>query len=343
MRINRVDSFRTAAMLSVIYLHTISIADPFSSFDFRWSADMLCGFVLLQVSRFAVPFFLIISGYFFGCKLRQGVDAVQLGKKYNSRILFALFFWNIVYLFSPALTENALRYGILHSIYWHARELILDPVNLIFQGTKAHLWFLISLLLAVWALALMVHLSVKQRNIFAFSSVLYCIGLLIGSYSSSPIGIHISLYARNFIFLSLPCFVIGWALSQRDVGKYAKFAVPLIGVGFAMQIAESYLIRQYWHAMALNGYNIGTLVLSTGIALAALGKTSNDPESIFSRIGRFALGIYGIHVFIIEMLQPLALHMPFSVRIAVFPFLVLMISTIAVYALSRTKLRPAVV
>ena len=79
MRINRIDSFRTAAILAVICIHT----KPFLVPDSPSLPYKLSGILINQGGRFAVPFFLIISGYLYGCKLTQGVDPVELGKRYS--------------------------------------------------------------------------------------------------------------------------------------------------------------------------------------------------------------------------------------------------------------------
>jgi surface polysaccharide O-acyltransferase-like enzyme len=142
MRINRIDSFRTAAILAVICIHT----KPFLVPDSSSLPYKLIGILINQGGRFAVPFFLIISGYLFGCKLTQGVDPFELGKRYSSRILPIFFFWDLVYLLSPAITDDVLKYGVLRPIYWNARNLIRSPLDLVFQGTKFHLWFMVSLL-----------------------------------------------------------------------------------------------------------------------------------------------------------------------------------------------------
>jgi surface polysaccharide O-acyltransferase-like enzyme len=115
MRINRIDSFRNVAILAVICIHT----KPFLVPDSSSLPYKLSGILINQGGRFAVPFFLIISGYLFGCKLTQGVDPFELGKRYSSKILPIFFFWDLVYLLSLALTEDVLKYGVLRPIYWN--------------------------------------------------------------------------------------------------------------------------------------------------------------------------------------------------------------------------------
>ncbi len=194
-----------------------------------------------------------------------------------------------MYLLSPALTDQTLKYGVLRPIYWHARSLIEDPVKLIFQGTKGHLWFLVSLLLALWSLALMVHLNVKKRNILVLSVALYSLGLLGGAYASTPVGINLHFPSTNFIFFSMLYVTIGWGLAQHNVKISSIFAISLIGFGLAAQLAEAYFIWKYWQVSPTKySYYIGTIFFGIGVVLFLLRKKEADPNTMFSRIGRYS-------------------------------------------------------
>ncbi|HUI67933.1 MAG TPA: acyltransferase family protein [Nitrospirota bacterium] len=263
-----------------------------------------------------------------------------MGKDTAQKILPIFFFWDLVYLLSPALADDVLKYGVLRPIYWNARNLIRSPLDLVFQGTKVHLWFMVSLLMALWSLAIMVQLNVRLRNVFAFSAALYCLGLLGGSYATTPIGINLHFNTRNFIFLSMLCVTIGWALSQHDVKFLYRFAVILIGFGLAVHIAEAYFLWKYWQVdPTKHDYLIGTIFFATGVALLSLRKTKNDTETIISRFGRYTLGIYGGHFVFVDMLEPMRHYMPTGLWQIVFPVLVYALSLTTAIALSRTRFR----
>ncbi|HAM49701.1 MAG TPA: hypothetical protein DCP92_03025 [Nitrospiraceae bacterium] len=236
-----------------------------------------------------------------------------------------------------------MKYGILRPIYWNARHLIRNPLALVFQGTKIHLWFMVSLVLALWTLAFIVHLNMRQKSVCVFSAALYCLGLLGGSYASTPIGINLHFNTRDFIFLSMPCVTIGWALSQHDVKSFSRFAVALIGFGLAAQLTETYLLWKYWRVdPSKHDYLIGTIFFAAGVALLSLRGAESDTETFFSRFGRYTLGIYGGHYVFVDMLEPLRYYMPTVLWQIVFPVLVYALSLTAAIALSRTRLRPVV-
>jgi len=95
------------------------------------------------------------------------------------------------------------------------------------------------------------------------------------------------------------CVTIGWALSQHDVKFLYRFAVMLILLGFVVHMAEAYFLWKYRQVdPTKHDYLIGTIFFATGVALLSLRKTKNDTETIFSRFGRFTLGIYGGTMFL---------------------------------------------
>ncbi|HXY54586.1 MAG TPA: hypothetical protein VEM40_07940 [Nitrospirota bacterium] len=189
----------------------------------------------------------------------------------------------------------------------------------------------------------MVHLNVRQRNVFAFSVALYCLGLLGGSYATTPVGISLHFNTRDFIFLSMLCVTVGWALSQHDVKLFFRFAGMLIGLGLASHLAEAYLLWKYWRVdPSKNDYLIGTVFFATGVVLLSLRKAGRDTETLISRFGRYTLGIYGGPYVFVDMLEPLGHYIPTGLWQIAFPVFVYALSLTAAIALSRTRLRPFV-
>jgi surface polysaccharide O-acyltransferase-like enzyme len=61
-RNERVDAFRVLAIIAVIIIHT----QPFEHQDFSSDEHLGVAAILNQASRFAVPVFFAMSGYFLG-------------------------------------------------------------------------------------------------------------------------------------------------------------------------------------------------------------------------------------------------------------------------------------
>ena len=99
MRIQSIDSFRVIAILAVISIHT----QPFSDTHYFGENDKVLAALFYQGTRFAVPFFFIAAGYFFGKKLENNKNQANI-VVYSSilRVLEIWIFWNIFYPYQPA-------------------------------------------------------------------------------------------------------------------------------------------------------------------------------------------------------------------------------------------------
>lgn len=137
VRIESVECCRVFAIIAIIVLHT----EPFR-YGYEDNFHHQYAFIIFnQLARFAVPFFFVISGYFWGIKVQCG-----LGKAYTlltvKRLVLLFLIWSFLYLI-PYDVNMIFDYGLLGPIkksFWCIRELISDPVKLLFQGTKVHLW-----------------------------------------------------------------------------------------------------------------------------------------------------------------------------------------------------------
>lgn len=206
-RINSVDFFRVIASLAVVFIHTSAnqIANLQSNhIVYSSSFDSLT--IAIEFCRFAVPLFFVLSGYFWGLKVYSSDNVLNVTKQSAYRVALILFFWSFVYLLPYDLSSIS-TYGFLGPIklaFWKFQGIINNPISLVFQSTKTHLWFLISLL---WALLIsgIVLQFYKRADVFLIvaSIVLYVFGVLAKAYVDSPIGIHVMFNTRFGPFWSL--------------------------------------------------------------------------------------------------------------------------------------------
>jgi surface polysaccharide O-acyltransferase-like enzyme len=103
--------------------------------------------------------------------------------------------------------------GPIKLAYWDLINRLKDPVKLIMQGTRAHLWFLLSLLEALGITCLLVW---KKRNklLIVISIILFLICCLGTGYSDTPFGIHTNIMLTQGPFLGTIFFVTGYFLSN---------------------------------------------------------------------------------------------------------------------------------
>lgn len=145
-RIQSIDTFRIFAIIAVISLHTTPFHISEGSSIYRY-LDVLIN----QGARFAVPFFFVLSGYFYARKIKSGSEITPTTINLLKRLGAIWLFFTIIYIL-PYDFFSAFEYGVIGPakvIYWNLRKIVNDPVEFIFEGSKVHLWFLVSLSLSV--------------------------------------------------------------------------------------------------------------------------------------------------------------------------------------------------
>lgn len=331
-----VDVIRVIAIFAVVVIHT----RPFPHGFFNIGIDFNVGDLLNQISRFAVPFFFVISGYYWASKFTDSESSFNFSIKMAKRISKLFLAWSLIYLLPTNIAE-ALSHGMLGPIkviYWNIYDAIYHPMTTLMQGTKVHLWFLISLLCSLIISSILVDRNMK-RSLIALSLFLYIIGLCGKSYSNTPIGFQIDLNFRNGPFFGLIFFVSGYFLNRRD----PKDCWLLIGIiftvlGFALHFFELYMLQQYWDTATRQDYVVGTYFVGVGVSLIALSNPPILRIGHLSFIGPLVLGIYAIHFVFIDLLLPLgsSLYGNASWEIG-YPIAVFVLSLVTVYGMSRLR------
>lgn len=229
------DYFRIAAALLVIAIHT----SPLTSFGPEWD------FVFTKIiARIAVPFFLMVSGYF----------TVQ------------------PYLFDKSTDIAPLLRFIKKTLFLYAVAIIIClPVNLyaghfrninvldvfrmvVFDGTLYHLWYLPASIIGM----LIVYLASRKfglKTIFIGSLILYVIGLFGDSYfgfikdlpiisATYNLFFQAFSYTRNGIFY-VPIFLVmgAWMKSSRKNTLLKGHILGLL-LSLTLMIAEGMILRK---------------------------------------------------------------------------------------------------
>ncbi len=323
-RIQSIDLMRLIAILSVIIIHTT----PFdsSSHDTFYYLKIISN----QLSKFAVPFFFIISGYFFHIKcLKTDLDTASV---FVIKRLFILFiFWCCFYL-----------------IPWNGSDLFeslisrfqTNPYNTILEGTQIHLWFIVSLILSIAISNIFIRLNYKHSLylLSVFSFVLFVFGVIAGSWSKTPIGIDINFNTRNGPFFSTIFFVTGFVIAKyKNQKSFFKLGGILLLIGAFLQISESYfLYKKYNVFFTSTDYVFSTYIFALGFSLLAL---SNSPKlsSKLSGFGVYTLGIYAVHFSLISVLSSFDTQIDHLLWEVTYPFIVLLISLIIAILFSKIK------
>lgn len=266
-RNHTVDIFRLIASFFIVFLHV----------GFEQMNENLVAVIRIS-GRWGVPFFFLLSGYFFQQSLLKApLSAV---KKTCIRVLSILVTADIIYIIAQYIFEGSFNWKHL------------------FPGAYLHLWFLPSMILGTITVYFFNRLQLKFYITAAISFLIICIVLLADSYSPLLHAGHLNLAGRVIPLLSIPFMTIGTYFYTHEWFKKllrARIGVILLIFGFALQVAEVTVIKFYTgRPMVEHQYLIGTLFLSLGVFILALSL--NFKNETLGQWGKdFSLFIYLYH------------------------------------------------
>lgn len=302
-RIASVDVVRVLAILAVIAIHTT----PFESAAWPIGQRLDLATLINQAARFAVPFFLVVAGYFWGMRVAEAgqVRGPTLGVVRNSLVLWLA--WSLVYLL-PVNLYDALALGALGPlkvIYWKVALVLRRPAIALLEGTSPHLWFLVALAFCATATGLFVHRQ-AWGALAGLAALLYALGLAGQSYPDAPFGFHIDPSFRNGHLYALAFFVTGAWLHHRGAGAARlRWGLGLALLGFAFHLLESWLGHRLWGEPLERDYVAGTYFLGVGTALVALSSPRLLQWPAVAAFGPRVRGVYASHMVFVGLLVPL--------------------------------------
>lgn len=341
-RFQSVDAFRVLAIAAVVLIHTT----PFETASSAIGNELDAATIVNQLARFAVPFFFVISGFFWSRKISSTGDVVGSSLQLSKRLLVLFCSWSLIYLvpWNAAETFNFGTFGPLKHIYWNLSSSVSHPLRTLFEGTGIHLWFLMGLLWSVMISALLLRLRLEFA-LAPFAVLLYAVGLAGKAYRDTPIGFHVDFNFRDGPFFSLVFFVTGHFLHTRRSGhRWFRTGLLLASVGLALHFLELLLLHRIWGTSMMQDYVVGTYLFGTGCALVALSRDPRIAWSWTSSVGPLVLGVYALHVVFVDLLVPLdRFYSPQPAWEIAYPVIVLLLSTLLARWLSRFSLTRSLV
>jgi surface polysaccharide O-acyltransferase-like enzyme len=337
-RVQSVDTLRVLAMVAVIAIHT----QPFEAGAAKPLGTTLDLATLInQGCRFAVPFFFVISGYFWASKFAPRTSPTAVSLKMARRIAVIFVAWCLIYLLEKCiiLGPRLAPWGALKVVYWSLSELASRPWTVLLQGTKGHLWFLTSLL-TILALSNGLIARQRERSLLVLALLLYGIGLAGKAYRDTPIGFYLDFNFRDGPFFGLLLFVSGYGLQRLGPRpSWLPLGVASYGLGLGLQFFELTQLNRLWGSSMLQDYVVGTYFIGLGVALIALSDTRPLRLPLATAIAPLALGIYASHYLFIDLIRPLGSVVPGGLGWELlFIALVFLSAGLATYALSRLRL-----
>lgn len=227
-----IDYFRCMAAFLVIAIHTSPLSTYTESGDFLLTRI---------VSRVAVPFFLMTSGFFLISPYAYNGDRLK-----------------------AFIRKNALIYGIsiiiyiplnIYNEYFSMDNLMPNMIkDILFDGTMYHLWYLPAAMMGA-ALGWVLVRKAGFKRAMAITLVLYGIGLLGDSYygiiDEVPLikGFYdtifeISDYTRNGIFFT-PVFLVMGGRAAAKAPLSLKKSLVGFGISFLLMLCEGLLLHEF--------------------------------------------------------------------------------------------------
>lgn len=230
---NGIDMMKFLMAILVVFIHISPFIDVDVDINF---------FTSIVITRIAVPYFFIASGFFLGLKIKKVKEQYEIYhilKKQTYRLLMLYCIWSLIYF----------PYSIYINIETN-KPIIRYLQECIFEGSHVHLWFLPSLIIAqIIATFLYKNVGIRRSLIIAF--ILYLMGLLDSSYygivkNSLLLKIieeynNIFLTTRNGIFFGLIFVLLGFFAIDNFVTR--KQTVIWGSLSFIGLIAEVYVIK----------------------------------------------------------------------------------------------------
>ncbi len=291
---NKITSFewgRVIAMLAIITIHSQIFMNLPLTGEIPW-----LGWVSNQISRFAVPFFFILAGYWIQPRLES--DPWGTLKQYSKPLFVVWISWSFICLILPFNLQLLMDQG-----YWAERTrywgfLAQNPINSFFEGGLVHLWYLPALVMSVALIALIRQLH-STYWLWSVAAILYIYALGAGSYH------HITdwtapIFTRNGPFFGYLMVLIGHEIRRHRFQFTTKQAIALFCIGFTLHFSEG-LWLYVAHQVPLNSHDFlfGTPIWGLGFfALLQSRPQWGNSEKTLSISPRI-FGIYLAHLLII--------------------------------------------
>jgi fucose 4-O-acetylase-like acetyltransferase len=287
-----IDFVKFFAIVAVVVIHTFP------------SDDKLWFFLLDNFSRFAVPFFFAASGFLFGIKVIDNPKSTAYFKKYIIKLLKIYVSWLLFYILYDILRITLRGGNVEHELSKFIDG--LTALNLFYygHGTSGYqLWFVIAL---AWSTAAVyLFFKLKKIALLLFLSLCFNIAGLFGqSYSHF---FKITLSTRDALFIGLFYTTLGFSFASalpfiKSIKWEKQTYFLLISLFFILQAFEGYWLEKQLSAKH-GEYFISTILLTVSIFLFITHFPRLGKGLPITKIGGNALGIYAIHVLLIDIVD----------------------------------------
>lgn len=326
-RIYYLDFLRGFAIIMVVLLHCMSSYITVS--EIYGSTSWYIYLVLNAITRTGVPIFIMISGYLIlSSEKEEGVW--EFYKKRIPRLVIPLVAWNIIYLLYRYFIQGA---------QVDFKTVLTEFFNV---GTYYHMWYLYTLA-GIYLFAPFLKMIVKKCTTNQLGVL---VAVMVLRSSVIP---HINTVFNLQIYMFEPMvngylafFVTGCFLGRLKVTKKLLAVFGVTGVcGFSASVyyshfesSSAYINLVFNYGSALCHFALAASVFVFAMYFCRDGFL----YKIFGSISRVSLGIYLVHVLVLEQIQKYFMPTASPVVCTAYLFVVVFPVSYAVsYIISKIK------
>ena len=295
-----IDIAKFISALLVICIHTGPLLD----------INKDANFVLVQIiSRIAVPFFFLASGFLLFEKLDihrewNDYENIRILKQYIARIAKLYILWTILYL--------PFTYVVLHAQDGIRIDMILRYVrDFFFTGSFYHLWFLPALMLSV-VVAYILIMKVRIAKALCIALVLYIIGMFGNVYPTIleqiPVidliwKVYEGIFAttRNGLFFGTIFIVIGAYFANQSIYLRRPFVIVGFLLSLVLLFVECYTIKFAGFMSDMASMYI-MLIPCVSLLFLWLVRYRLQKKKIYKTMRQMSLLIYVSHIMFVSIL-----------------------------------------
>lgn len=291
----KVDLLKFFGIFFVVLLHVISNFDASSGLE---------NYIVKSLVGTGVPIFFISSGYLLYNKFSK--DYIR---KYMLNLLKTFSIWYVLYFLEFPFIQLLLDDVKGNFLKDYTKALVkgikgITLTNLYYTSnyTGYHLWYLTAMLVAIP----LIYFPLKSGKITKSLLIAFPIHV-VGVLVPLVINRNFRIPMRDGLFFGFFYLILGVYIKKNEakikliVNKLSKkILVLILLITLSLSSFERYYLLKTIGAMGDFGF--GTILLAISLFLFVLSDKVEIKENILTKIGSDTLGIYLLHVFIINIL-----------------------------------------
>lgn len=264
----------------VIMIHTMA----FSSL----SEELWIG-TSLSICRIAVPFFFIVSGYFF-YNLKNTEDRINKIKKYT------------IFYFKALLLEGLILIPYIIFLGKTIPIVVLIK-NMLLVGVTGSLWYISSMVIGLLFITPFLKNN-RYKILIIFAIIFFLFGLsgdsYYGLFKESFLNNFIVLYKNFFVMMqvgftaSVPFLTIGILINKLNLLEKMKKTILCVIVGIILVLVEAFILYNSKIAIDYNLY-FSLLIVAPALFILTMNSKKNISNKTSNICRKLSVLIYILH------------------------------------------------